>query len=262
MTGRDPDAVQLRAVAPLVDASGALLGPVTLVTNGTRTIGITSSEILRPCDPTSLAIVSLDGQTRTRVANWYLGRYAGVGLVELGEAIASADITPLAIGAICATADTRGAPSALVTIVTATAGFTREIVAVHVDANDGGGMSDDVVHLASPIEIRHLDAAIHGAALFSWFPPDPVLGRKGEVLAVGVAYPYVQNLAKPRDLPPIAQILGLEDLGRALIGKASAPEQRPELHSVTGEIVDARGDVDRAVLDPVEEIRRQREPES
>jgi hypothetical protein len=36
------------------------------------------------------------------------------------------------------------------------------------------------------------------------------------------------------------------------------PEDRPELHTVTGEIAEVRGG-DRAVLDPVEEIRKQRE---
>lgn len=263
MAGRDHDAVQLRAVAPLVDASTKqLLGPVMIVTNGQKSIGITNSEIVRAWDPSRLAIATaLDGTHFAKVANWFLGRYSGVALVELGEPFASADVVPLPIGAVCATAETRGAPSALVTIVAKDGAFAREVIPVHVDNSDAGGMSDDVTRLASPIEPLHVGMTTDGAVLFSWFPPDPVLGRKSEVLAVGIAYPYTLGILKPRDLPPFAELLGLDDLGRALILSASEPqpEDRPELHTVTGEIAEVRGGVDRAVLDPVEEIRKQRE---
>lgn len=261
MSVRDRDAVQLRAVAPLVDATTKqLLGPVMLVTNGQKTIGITNSEILRPWEPARLAIAtSFDGTKLARVANWHLGRYSGVGLVELAESIDSSDITPLPIGAICASADSRGAPSALVTIAANGTTFTREVIPVHVDSSDGGGMSDEITRLASPMEPVHVGMKVDGAVLFSWFPPDPVLGRKSEVLAVAIAYPYTLNILKPRELPPFAELLGLDDLGRALIQSASEPDPRPELHTVTGEIAEVRGGGDRAVLDPVEEIRKQRE---
>lgn len=261
MPGRDHDAVQLRAVAPLVDTTTKqLLGPVMIVTNGQKSIGITNSEILRPWEPSRLAIASLDGKKLVQVANWFLGRYSGVGLVELAGPIdAGPDIEPLPIGAVCATAETRGAPSALATIVAKDAGFAREVVPVHVDSSDAGGMSDEVTRLASPVEPVHVGMTIDGAVLFSWFPPDPVLGRKSEVLAVGIAYPYTLGILKPRDLPPFAELLGLDDLGRALIQSASEPEARPELHTVTGEIAEVRGGADHAVLDPVEEIRKQRE---
>jgi hypothetical protein len=262
VAGRDHDAVQLRAVAPLVDATTRqLLGPVMLVTNGQKTIGITNSEILRAWEPSRLAIATaLDGSALVPVANWYLGRYSGVGLVELAPIESFTDLTPLPIGAVCATAETRGAPSALVTIVAKDGGFAREVIPVHVDASDAGGMSDEVTRLASPIEPMHVGHEIEGAVLFSWFPPDPVLGRKSEVLAVAIAYPYTLGILKPRDLPPFAELLGLDDLGRALIQSAQEvkPEDRPELHTVTGEIAEVRGG-DRAVLDPVEEIRKQRE---
>jgi hypothetical protein len=261
VAGRDHDAVQLRSVAPLVDATTKqLLGPVMLVTNGHKTIGITSSEILRPWEPARLAVArSLDGAKLARVANWHLGRYSGVGLVELAEPIESTDIVPLSIGAVCATADSRGAPSALVTIVANNGTLAREMVPVHVDNSDAGGMSDEVTRLASPIEPVHVGMVIAGAILFSWFPPDPVLGRKSEVLAVAIAYPYTLGILKPRDLPPLAELLDLDDLGRALIQSVQEPEARPELHTVTGEIADVSGGGDRVVLDPVEEIRKQRE---
>ena len=260
MPGRDHDAVQLRAVAPLVDASTKkLLGPVMLVTNGHKTIGITSSEILRAWEPARLAVATtLDGTKLARVANWHLGRYSGVGLVELAEPIVGTEIVPLSIGAICATADSRGAPSALVTIVAKEAKFAREVIPVHIDNTDAGGMLDELTRLASPMDAAHVGVTVDGAVLFSWFPPDPVLGRKSEVLAVAIAYPYTLGILKPRDLPPLAELLGLDDLGRALIQSVIEPEARPELDTVTGEIAEVRGD-DRAVLDPVEEIRKQRE---
>ncbi len=261
MGGRDHDAVQLRAVAPLVDATTKkLLGPVMLVTNGQNTIGITNSEIVRAWEPARLAIATaLDGSKLAKVANWYLGRYSGIALVELADPIDSADVPPLSIGAVCATAETRGAPSALVTIATRDAAFVRDVIPVHVDSCDGGGMSDEITRLASPIDAAHVGMKLDGAVLFSWFPPDPVLGRKSEVLAVAIAYPYTLNVLKPRELPAVAELLGLDDLGRALIQAASEPEARPELHTVTGEIAEVRGGGDRAVLDPVEEIRKQRE---
>ncbi len=240
MVGRDRDDVQLRSVAALVNAdTKQLLGPVMLVTNGHKTIGITNSEIVRSWEPARLRLATaFDGSSYTPVANWYLGRYSGVALVELATNIEGGDITPLPIGAVCATAETRGAPSALVTVVEKDGKLAREVIPVHVDKSDAGGMSDEITRLASPMEPLHVNQKIDGAVLFSWFPPDPVLGRKSEVLAVAVAYPYKLGILKPRDLPAFAELLGLDDLGRALIQSAQAPEERPELLTVTGEIAD------------------------
>lgn len=264
MPGRDRDAVQLRAVAPIVvAATKQLVGPAMLVTNGLKTIAITGSELLRAWDPTKLALATaLDGSQLVPIASWGLGRYSSVGLVELARPIGDApDVVPLSIGAVCATVDTRGAPSALVTILAANGGFVREVIPVFVDSLDGG-MSDELTRLASPIEPTHVGVDGDGAILFSWFPPDPVLGRTSEVLAVAIGYPYRQTTYKPRDLPPLVELFGLDDLGRALI-RGAQPDPRPELHEVTGEIAEVRSDGDRPVLDPVEgtleEIRKSRE---
>jgi hypothetical protein len=115
--------------------------------------------------------------------------------------------------------------------------FERMLIAVHVDNDDGGGMSDTIVRLASPLEQAHVDLEVEGCPLFAWFPPNPALGRKGEVLAVAIAYPYRARTAKPRDLPVLAELVGLDDLGRALI----SPQEHdagPELTQVAGEIVE------------------------
>jgi len=86
---------------------------------------------------------------------------------------------------------------------------------------------------------------LDGAGLFAWFPPNPALGRAGEVLALGLAQAY-RGFAKPRQHPVIAEIVGLDDLGRALLVAHKSEEREPELRQVAGEIVD-RGGVDRAV---------------
>lgn len=240
-------AAELRAIAPLVipGPSPQLIGPCTLVTNGARTIAFSSAELLRAA-PDELAIcTSFDGAHAIPVASWSLGRRAGIGIIELAAPFpADAPIAPIPIGAVCATIDTRGAPAALVAIVPAAngRGFARVVVPVHVDAIDGGGMSDDVLsYLVSPTDPLHLDAPIEGAGLFAWLPPDPVLGRSSEVVVVALAVTYRSRAFKPRDLPPIGELVGLEDLGRAL-PVVLAAEASNELDQVAGEIREVSDD--------------------
>ena len=236
-------ATELRAVAPLVVlAAGGpqLVGPCTLVTNGAKTVAFSSSEMLRNAgEPLAIAL-TLDGKRTLRVASWSLARAQGLGIAELAEPFPKTgplDVTPLNVGAVCATVDTRGAPSALVTVTATPRGFARRIVAVHVDAWDGNGMSDVVIRLASPQDAADLDAAVEGAPLFAWLPPDPVLGRPSEVVAVALATPYRARHVKTRDLLPLAELVGLEDLGRALPYQV-IEEEGNDLRQVAGEIKD------------------------
>ncbi|MBL9014768.1 MAG: hypothetical protein JNL83_11360 [Myxococcales bacterium] len=246
MPARDRDAVELRAVAPLVvTATRQLIGPVLLVTNGQKTIGMTSAELVRQWDPGQMSVLTgLDGATAASIAmsSWSMGRYSGLALIDLDGPVApTAEVAPLPLANVCASTDTRGAPSGIVTILPA-AGTTstRALVAVHVDAVDTGGMSDDLGRLASPIDAAHAQLPVEGAVLFTWFPPDPVLGRKSEVLAVAMTYPYRHGAFAPRaPLPAIAEMIGLDDLGRALIHAAAPVPDRPELHEITGEITEA-----------------------
>lgn len=264
MVARDRDAVQLRAIVPLViAATKQLVGPAMIVTNNQKALVVTGSELLRPYEPKQLALViALDGSQLVPVANWGLGRYAGVGLVELGAAIPSvtSEVTPLPITFVCATVETRGVPSALVTIEHVAGKYQRKLIPVHVDSvGTVGGMAGDVVaRLASPIDASDLGTNVAGAILFSWFPADPVLGRKSEVLAVAIASPYTQGTVKPREHPVIAELLGLDDLGRALIAKGDHPEDRPELAQVTGEIAKAKDAARLPVMDSDDELRTKR----
>ena len=247
---RDPKAPELRSVAPLValaddpsNVSVRFVAPITLVANGTRVIGVTSAETLRTVPEKRLAIARLDGTPLIEVLNWNVGRYSGVGLVEFEGAFPSdGDITPVSIGSIHASVNTHGAPAAIVSIDQVGARFERSLIPVYVDADDGGGMSDSTVYIASPLHPAHADGAVEGACLFAWLPPEPALGRpKGEVVAFALGYPYRMGIAKPRDTPVIAELASLEDLGRALIA-SSGPEKEPELKAVTGEIVDTADD--------------------
>lgn len=247
-------------MAPLVvTVTKQLVGPTMLVTNGTKTIAIAPAELLRPWEAQQLSIVTrLDGSELVPAASWGFGRYSGAGLIELGSPIsAGPDVAPLDLGSVCATVETRGAPSALVTVTQPGAGYAREVIPVYVDAVDAGGMSDDVLaRLATPMNAAHADHPIEGAILFSWFPPDPVLGRRGEVLAMALAYTYRQRAFQPRGTPAIAELVGLDDVGRALISEAPAPE-RPELHEVVGE-VEAR-ETSVPVIEGPDEYRQKRE---
>jgi hypothetical protein len=235
---RDRDARELRSVAPLL-VDGELVGPVTLVQNGNKIIGATDAELLRPYVGAQLSVATmLDGSVVVPVGNWGLSRYAGLGLIELGSPIEPGlDVRPLDLGAVCASSDTRGTPAALVGIVRSASGFARSWVPVLIDNDDGGGMSDVALRLASPLEDDHVGLAVDGASLFAWFPPSPALGRAGEVLVLGLAQAY-RGYAKPRDRPVIAEIVGLDDLGRALIAARRIEEREPELRQVAGEIED------------------------
>jgi hypothetical protein len=245
--GRDTreSAIEVRAIAPLVVTGPqlALVGPCTLVTNGTRTIAFSSAELLRRAgEPLAIAL-TLDCKTTIPVTSWSMGRTPHMGIIELGAPFpreGSHDVAPLDLGSVCATVDTRGAPSALVTIERSTDGngVTRRVIPVHVDAVDGGGMSDDLTRLASPDQPADADATIDGAALLTWMPPDPVLGRTSEVVVVALGVPYRSKLYKPRELPPLAELFGLEDLGRALPWQGTNPEGSNELGQIAGEIRD------------------------
>lgn len=236
----DPAADPLRAVAPLIaTADSRLLGAVLLVENGDHVIGVTCAELLRPAHGEALAIVTrLDGSATIPVASWGMGRYSGLGLVEIDVDVPrDHDLEPLSIGAVRATPETRGAPARIVTIVPDGDGFRRELVPVHVDEDDGGGMHETVTRLASPVDPAHADRAFVGAPVFVWFPPDPALGRPSEVLAVAIVQPHFTHTGKPRETPIVGELVGLDDLGRALIDDPE-PDERPELAQVAGEIDD------------------------
>jgi hypothetical protein len=238
---RDAKATELRAVAPLVTLGGTpqLIAPITLVANGPRVIGVTSAELVRPLQGTPIGVATkLDGSATVQVATWTLGRYSGCALVELAGPIpADHDVVPLPIGSVHATVNVHGAPGAIVTIAGGPGAFTRNMIGVHVDADDAGGMIDHAVHLASPLDAARAATPIDGAPVFAWLPPEPALRRKGELVLFAIAYPYRAQIAKPRETPVLAELVGLEDLGRALI-KAAEHDNQSELRAVTGEIGD------------------------
>ncbi len=243
---RDPNAPELRSVAPLVALGEPVrfVAPITVIAHGSRVIGVTSAELLRTNPDARLAIASrLDGTGTIDVLSWSIGRYAGVGLVELDGAFPTdGDVVPLPIGSVHASVGIHGAPAAIVTIEQVGARFERSLIPVHVDGDDAGGMSDTIVYLASPMHPAHAEVAVEGACLFAWLPPEPALGRpKGEVVGFALGYPYRIGIAKPRATPVIAELAGLEDLGRALISKVG-PEKETELRTVSGEIVDTTHD--------------------
>lgn len=248
MSARDPNATELRAVAPLlvVGDNARFIGPITLIAYGTRVIGVTSAEMLRTIPETTLAVATkLDGTGTVDVSNWTVGRYSGVGLVEFaGVFPRDNDVVPIDIGSINASVDVHGAPAAIVTIEKLGNRYERSLIPVHVDGDDAGGMSDTIVYLASPHHPAHADSPIEGAVVFGWLPPEPALGRRNsEVVAFALAYPYRVGIAKPRATAVIAELAGLEDVGRALIS-AAANEKEPELKAITGEIEDATDDND------------------
>jgi len=250
--GPDPNAKELRAVAPLI-AIGAtgrhLVGTALVVRNGPRVIAVSSAELLRPFNGQSLAIVhrfaSDAKDATTPVATWGIGRYAGVAMIELGgrlptelsATVTDVDVEPLDIASVCASVDTRGAPTAIAFIGNSPTGFERTLIPVHIDGDDAGGMLDRTMYLASPHDRAHSAFPVEGAPVFTWFAPDVVLGRPSEVLAVALAYPYRAKTAKPRDTPVIAELVGLDDVGRVLLSTAEPPEPQPrELAQVSGEI--------------------------
>ena len=238
MHGFDRDAREVRSVAPLLVA-GQLIGPVTLVRNGDKTIGATDAELLRPHVGAQLSVATmLDGSAIVPVGNWGLSRVAGLGLIELASPIETGlDVRPLDLGAVCASVDTRGAPAVLVGIVRDGTGYARSWIPVVVDSDDSAGMSDTALRLASPLEDAHVGLAVEGASLFAWFPANPALGRASEVLVLGLAQAY-RGFSKPRERPVLAEIVGLDDFGRALIAAEKTEEREPELLQVAGEIED------------------------
>lgn len=236
---RDPDAVQLRAVAPLL-ANGRLVAPVLVVSNGPQVMAATSAELLRPLAGAVPLVIAtkLDGSASVPVAAWGMGRFGMIGLLELGAPLGNGhDVEPLDLGAVCASTDTRGAPSAFVVLAEAAGGFIRTLVPVHVDGDDGAGMSDVIARVATPLDATHASLAVEGAPLFTWFPPNPALGRANEVLVMGLGHPY-RGHAKPRDLAVLAEVVGLEELGRVLLSTARTEEKEPDLKQVAGEIED------------------------
>src|SRR5262245_36274480 len=128
--GTREQAKELRAIAPLVvlGKTPQLVGPCTLVTNGSQTIAFSSAELLRKAgEPLAIAL-TLDGSKTIQVKAWSMGRLPHMGVIELASPFpkdANLDVEPLPMGSLCATVDTRGAPSALVTMTRAKTGFAR-----------------------------------------------------------------------------------------------------------------------------------------
>jgi hypothetical protein len=224
----------------LVD--GELVGAVTLVRNGARTIGATDLELVRPHVGAELRVATrLDGSATVAVGHWGASRKSELALIELAEPVETGlDVRPLDLGAVCATSDTRGAPAALVGILRDGERFARTFIPVAIDRDETGDAARAMLRLASPLDEAHVGKKVDGAALFAWFPPNPALGRAGEVLVLGLAQAY-RGFAKPRAHPVIAEIVGLDDLGRALIVAHKSEEREPELRQVAGEI-DAASD--------------------
>ena len=220
------NARELRAVAPLV-ARGVVVGAVTFVTTGEQTIGIASADLLRRHDTAGLEIgVTEDGETTIPMGSWSMGRYTGIGLVELAVPIPpDATLEPLSIAAACATIETRGSPAAVVAFVHG----KRTLIPVHVDPVGG---HDLITRLASPIEGVAADALVEGSPIFVWFPATPALGRGSEVVIVAIGHAYRAQTFKPRVLPVLVELCGLDDLGRAL---AYHSDERPDLPPAAGE---------------------------
>src|SRR4051812_29331635 len=146
----------------------------------------------------------LDGSATAAVGNWGLGRYAGLGLVELVAPIEPGhDVRPIDLGCVYASSDTRGTPSALVGIVREGTGYVRTFVPVQVDTETGAGMSDLISRLASPLEDDHVGMAVEGSSLFAWVSPNPALGPPSGGLGLGLT-PADPGVSKPPTPPGIA----------------------------------------------------------
>jgi hypothetical protein len=233
---------ELRGIAALIvtGPSPQLVGPCTLVTNGTNTVAFSSAELLRAAgEPLAIAL-TLDCTKTFPVTAWHMSRTPHMGLIDLGTAFPidpSLDVEPLQMGAVSATVDTRGAPSALVTVEWTGTAIARRVIPVHVDAPDGGDGTDDVItRLATPVDPADVGVPIDGAALISWMPADPVLGRPPEVVAVALGCDDREHTFKPRALPPLAELWGLEDLARVLPWRDAEHPASNELGQVAGEI--------------------------
>jgi hypothetical protein len=237
---RRSDAPELRCVAPLVvlaPAGPQLAGPCMLVTNGVHTIAVASAEVLRRAGEPLAILTRLDGSTHLAVKAWQLARHASLGIVDLGEGVAfTVDVHPLHLGSLSAAIETRGAPAALVAFVQRGTTFERVAIGVQIVVDDGGGMSDDIARLAIPLEPAPALLA-DGAPLFAWMPPDPVLGRGSEVIAVALGVtPRARVYSQPQAQPPLAELASLEDIGRVLPWAEQTPPPQSGLGLVAGEI--------------------------
>ena len=226
-------AKEVRCVAPLVSLAGKqpkLVGPCMIVTNGDRAIAASSAELLRRAAEPLVIYTRLDGSSQIAIKTWQLGLHTGIGLIEIPAGTSfSTDVHPLYLEGIFATLDTRGAPAAFVTF---DANFERRVIGVHVDNADPSG--DDPIWLATAIADE--TAEVDGAPLFGWMPPDPVLGRGSEVVAVAIGVTYRNGALRPRGKSPLAELVGLDDLARALPWAEQTPPPRAELEQVAGEI--------------------------
>ena len=232
----DPRATasELRCVAPLVTlgAKPTLVGPCTIVTNGERAIAFSSAERLRTAVEPLVIYTRLDGSSTIPVTSWQLGLRTGIGIIELPPGASfSADVHPLFLASIHATPDTRGAPAGLVAF---DASFKRRVIGVHVDNADPTG--DDPLWLASPMTADGDGEDLDGSPLFAWMPPDPVLGRPSEVVVCALGVTYLSGVLRPRKHAAVAELIGLDDLGRALPWTENTPPPRTELEQVAGEI--------------------------
>ena len=241
-------------MAPLVTLGDkpTFVGPCTIVTNDERAVAFSSAEILRRAAEPLVIYTRLDGSSSIPVKAWQLGMRGGVGLIDIPPGTAfSTDVHPLHLSSVYATLDIRGAPAGLVTF---TASFERRVIGVHVDNADPTG--EDAVWLATAASIERSGSAgprsaaegprgesidddgveVDGAPLFAWMPPDPVLGRAGETVVVALAVTYQQGALAPRKRPPLAELVGLDDLSRVLPWAEQTPPPRNELEQVAGEI--------------------------
>jgi len=230
---------ELRCVAPLVAIRREgvqLLGPCLLITNGMQTIAAASSEVLRKAGAQLAILTRFDGSTYLQIKTWQLARHSALGIIELGEgAQFSPEVHPLHLSLLSAAVETRGAPSALITIRSEGNGFAREVIGVRIDVDDGDEMSEPLVRLVSPIDVVEPGTLVDGSPLFAWMPPDPVLGRAGEVIAVAIGV-VARARTAPATSNAIAELVGLEDAGRALPWGETALASSNELAQVAGEI--------------------------
>ncbi|HEY3803295.1 MAG TPA: hypothetical protein VGL61_11840 [Kofleriaceae bacterium] len=227
-------ASEVRCVAPLVTLGDkpALVGPCTIVTNGERAIAFSSAELLRHAAEPLVIYTRLDGSSSIPVKSWQLGLRGGMGLIEIPPGTAfSTEVYPLNLTSVYATLDTRGAPTGLVSFGAA---FERRVIGVHLDNADPTG--EDPLWLATAASTDDDGAGVDGAPLFAWMPPDPVLGRPSEVVVVALAVTYRQGKHAPRKRVPLAVVVGLDDLSRALPWAEQTPPPRTELEQVAGEI--------------------------
>jgi hypothetical protein len=207
-----------------------------LVTNGAHAIAVASSEVLRQAGEPLAILTRLDGSSHIAVAAWLLATDAALGIIDLGEGAAfSVDVHPLHLASLSAAVETRGAPAALVTFSQTAGAFARVAIDVSVVADDGGGMIDEVTRLAIPLEPAPA-VLTDGAPLFAWMPPDPVLGRGSEVIAVALGVTPRPRVYLPQAQPPLAELVALADAGRALPWVEATPPPQTGLVQVAGEI--------------------------